>query len=262
MLILASCSNFQRMLKSSDMEAKYNAAVKYYDQKDYYHALQLFEELNTVFRGTAKAEQCYYYYCYSTYYVDDYQVAAYHFNNFVQSYPNSKYAQEMQFMHAYCYYLDSPLNSLDQTSTIDAIEKFQLFINKFPSSDRVPEANRLIDELRLKLETKAFNNAKLYYKIGEYKAAVVAFDNLLKDYPSGNYKEEAEFTSLKASYMYASNSIESKKNERFQATLDLYYRFVDNFPQSHYLREAERIFENVKEATGAAKTSSVAVPTP
>ena len=47
------------MMKSTDMEAKYNAAVKYYEKKDYYHALQLFEELITVYRGTSKAEQSY-----------------------------------------------------------------------------------------------------------------------------------------------------------------------------------------------------------
>ena len=188
------------MMKSTDMEAKYNAAVKYYEKKDYYHALQLFEELITVYRGTSKAEQSYFYYVYCTYYVDDFTMAAYHFNNFVQSYPNSSHAEEMQYMYAYCYYLDSPIPSLDQTSTIDAIDKFQIFINKFPESTRVADANKMMDELRAKLEEKTFNNAKLYYRTSDYNAAVVAFSNFQKDFPYSLYIEESMYLGLRASY--------------------------------------------------------------
>lgn len=244
--LFSSCSRYQKLLKSTDMEAKYTAAVKYYDKKDYYHALQLFEELTSVFKGTSRAEQTYYYYSYCTYYVDDYAMAAYHFNNFTQSYPNSKFAEEMQYMYAFCFYQDSPIYSLDQTSTLEAIEKFQLFINKFPKSSRVEEANKKIDELRLKLEMKEYNNAKLYYLTENYKAAYFAFDNLLKDYPSTIFKEEVLFLGLKSAYLYASNSIETKKKERFQTCNDRYYNLLDNFPQSRYLRDAEKIFEKVK----------------
>ncbi len=246
LLMLNSCSKFQQYMKSTDMEAKYEAAVKYYEKKDYYHALQLFEELISVYRGTSKAEKSYYYYTYCTYYVDDFTMAAYHFNNFVQSYPGSSYAEEMQFMYAYCYYLDSPISSLDQTSTNDAIEKFQLFINKFPESTKVADANKYIDELRLKLEEKAFNNAKLYFRTENYKAAVVSFSNLLKDYPYTIYKEESLFLSLKSSYLYAMNSVESKKTDRLKQAAEEYYKLVDNFPQSRYLRDAERILEDIQ----------------
>lgn len=235
------------------MESKYNAAVKYYEKKDYYHALQLFEELITVFRGTARAEQSYYYYTYCTYYVDDYAMAAYNFNNFIQSYPNSRYAEEMQFMYAYCYYQDSPSSSLDQSSTLEAIDKFQLFINKFPTSERVAEANKLIDELRLKLESKDFNNAKLYYRTEYYKAATVAFENLIREYPSTIYKEEALYLALRSAYLYAQNSVEAKQDERFQETIEQYYRLIDNFPESRYLRDAEKIFENSREAISTGK---------
>ncbi len=233
------------MMKSTDMEAKYDAAVKYYEKKDYYHALQLFEELISVYRGTSKAEQSYFYYTYCTYYVDDFTMAAYHFNNFVQSYPNSKHAEEMQYMYAYCFYLDSPIPSLDQTSTAEAIDKFQIFINKFPESTRVADANKMMDELRAKIEEKTFNNAKLYYRTSDYKAAVVAFANFQKDYPYSLYIEESMYLGLRASYEYASNSIDSKRVERLKASLEEYQKLVDNFSQSRYLRDAERIFENI-----------------
>jgi len=253
---ISSCSKFQQHMKSTDMEAKYKAAVNYYEKKDYYHALQLFEELISVYRGTSKAEMSYFYYTYCTYYVDDFTMAAYHFNNFVQSYPNSSHAEEMQYMYAYCFYLDSPISSLDQSSTIEAVDKFQIFINKFPQSAKVEEANKKIDELRLKLEEKTFNNAKLYYKTENYKAAVVAFANLLKDYPYTKFREESMYLSLRASYNYAMNSIDSKRLERLKAAQEEYYNLVDNFAQSRYLRDAERLFEQIsKELDSMSKTA-------
>lgn len=256
LLLLNSCSKFQRHMKSTDMEAKYEAAVKYYEKKDYYHALQLFEELITVFRGTSKAEKSYYYYTYCTFYVDDYIMAAYHFNNFVQSYPVSPFAEEMQYMYAYCYYLDSPISSLDQTSTVEAIDKFQLFINKYPTSSKVEESNKRIDELRQKLEEKAFANAKMFYHTENYKAAVISFANLLKDYPYTIYKEESLFLSLKSSYLFAMNSIDSKRVERMKLASEDYYKLVDNFPQSKYLREAENILDNIQKETSKKQSST------
>ena len=254
LLTLVSCSKFQRLTKNPDMEAKYQGAVKYYEKKDYYHALQLFEELISVYRGTAKAEDSYYYYSFCTYYVDDYQTAAYYFNNFVQTFPNSKHTEEAQYMYAYCYYLDSPISSLDQTSTLEAIEKFQLFINRYPQGEKVKEANERIDELRKKLEDKSFDIAKLYFDMEEYKASVVAFENLINNYPGTEYKEIALFTMLRAQYIYASKSVDTKKMERFKNTLDIYYKLVDNFPQSRYLRDAEKIFDDAKSAINKLDT--------
>jgi len=233
-------------MKSTDMNMKYEAAMKYYDKKKYYQALQLFEELISVFKGTARAEQTYYYYCKSYYATGEYQTAAYHLDNFTKTFPNSEHAEECQYLNAYCYYLDSPVYSLDQTSTTDAIKQFQLFVNKYPKSPRVEECNRLIDLLRLKLETKAFMNAKLYYKMEEYKSATIAFANVIKDFPNTQFKEECMFLAIKSSYKYAENSIESKKNKRYKDTIEQYYKLVDAFPESKYLRESESIFQDSK----------------
>ena len=251
--VISSCSKFQRVLKSTDMEAKFAAAVKYFDKKDYYHALQLFEELISVYRGTSKAEKSYYYYAYCTYHVDDFTMAAYHFNNFVQTFPTSANAEEMQYMYAYCFYLDSPVSSLDQTSTLEAIDKFQIFINRYPSSSRIDECNRKIDELRLKLEEKAYNNARTYHRTENHKAAVVAFANLIKDFPATQFKEEALYMSFRSAYQYARNSVDTKKNERYRSAVEEYLKLVDNFPQSKYLRAAESLYQDILKELGEAQ---------
>ena len=169
-LLISGCSKFSKIQKSTDMEAKYNAAVEYYEKKKYFQALQLFEELITVFRGTGKAEDTYFYYSQCYFETGEYTVAAYHFNNFYQTFPSSSKAEEALFKNAFCYYLDSPPSTLDQKNTLDAIRQFQLFINRFPKSEKVQQCNQLIDELRFKLETKDFNNARLYMRRSNNKA--------------------------------------------------------------------------------------------
>jgi outer membrane protein assembly factor BamD len=255
-VLVSSCGNYQRTLKGLDMKAKYETAVQLYNKQDYYRALQLFEELINVYKGTENAEMSYYYYTYCTYHVDDYIMAAYHFNSFITSYPNSKYAEEMQFMFAYCFYKDSPKSNLDQTNTLDAIEKFQLFINKYPQSAKVVEANQHIDELRLKLETKEFDIAKQFYRTENYKSAIFAFNNLLKNYPNSTYKEESYYLSLRSSYIYASKSVKTKQLERYKESLEHYYKLVDNFPQSKYLRESEKLYENAMSAISKQTSST------
>lgn len=246
LLGISSCSKFHKIQKSTDLEAKYNAAVKYYDAGSYYQALQLFEELVTLYRGTQKAENTYYYYCLCYYQTGEFTVAAYHFNNFVKTFPGSSRAEEAAFNNAMCYYLDSPVYSLDQTSTYDAINQFQLFINRYPKSNKVEECNTLIDELRFKLETKEFNTAKLYYKMGKFKAAVSAFKIVLKLYPSSNYKEECLYYIMQSSFSYAELSIKSKQSERYKNTIEAHNILLDTYPETKYAREAGKILDDCR----------------
>ncbi len=235
-------------MKSTNMEEKYNAAVAYYDNKDYQRAVGLFEEMIPYVRGTKRAEKVYYYYCYCNYYIEDYLTAATDFQNFAITFPNSEYAEECLYMHAYCYYLDSPIYSLDQENTVKAINEFQLFINKHPQSARVQKCNGIIDELRFKLESKDFEIAKQYFNLGDYKAASVAFKNVLADYPATHYKEEAMFLILKSNYLLAVNSVEKKKHERYNQTIATYTEVKDNFVSSKYIKEANDILDNCKKA--------------
>jgi outer membrane protein assembly factor BamD len=254
-LSVSSCSKYNRLLKSNDYELKYNKAIEYYEKQKYANALTLFEELITIYRGNEKGEKVMLYYAYCQYGLDDYILASYHFKNFVRTYPNSEHAEEAMYMNAYCYQLNSPESSLDQSNTISAIEEFQLFANMYPKSNRITECNANIDKLRLKLETKAFDNAKLYYNMGDYKSSIVAFENILKDYPDTRYRDEVSFMALKSNYLLAINSIEEKQLERLRGTVDVYYKFIDKFPKSQFINQAEQIYTACQK--GISKKSEV-----
>ena len=238
MLVFAGCSKYQRVLKSNDFEKKFDMAKVYYDNGKYQKAFPLFEELITVFRGTSKAEDVYYYYAYSNYKLGDFMLAGYHFDNFVRTFPRSERAEDAQFMNAKCFFLDSSDPSLDQASTKKAIDELQLFINKYPESPKVDECNDLMDRLRFKLETKAYNGAKLYYRLGEYKAAIFALRNTLAEFPDTRHREEISFLIVRSSFMLADNSIEEKKIERFNQTLRECDDFMERHPRSSDVKNA------------------------
>jgi outer membrane protein assembly factor BamD len=245
-VVFASCSKYQRVLKSNDFDKKFEMAELMYDNGKYQKAFPLFEELITVFRGTSRAEDVYYYYAYCNYHLGDYMLAGYHFDNFVRTFPRSIRAEDAQFMNAKCYFLDSPVPSLDQTSTYKAIDELQLFINKYPESEKVDECNDLIDRLRFKLETKSYNGAKLYYRLGEYKAAIFALRNTLADFPDTKFREEISFMILRSSFLLAENSVDRKKFERFENAIEECESFMERFPNTRNATEAQTIKENCK----------------
>jgi outer membrane protein assembly factor BamD len=245
--VLASCSKYQKLLKSADNDLKYEQAIKFYEKKDYYRALQLFDQLNAFLKGTEKAERIAYYYAYCYYNQNDFLMGNYYFKRFATSYPKSPYAEECAYMSAYCNYQESPRSSLDQTSTQDAIKELQLFINMYPASEKVAKANDLIDELRAKLEKKAYDIGMLYYKMLDYKAAIVTFRNIIKDFPDTPHRENLLYYILKSNYKYASKSIDIKRKERFTATIEAYNDLVSSFPKSQYLKEAHSMKEGASQ---------------
>jgi len=244
--VISSCSEYQKLLKSNDYEKKFEKAKMYYSKKDYPRTLTLLEELLSIYKGTSKAEEIYFLYSYCYYYQENYILAGFYFQDFARTYPNSAHNEEAEFMGAYCYYLDSPDFSLDQENTVKAIQELQLFINRHPASERINEANNLIDKLRYKLESKAFYNSRLYFDMGDYKAALISFGNALKDFPDTRYREEIMFIMLEASYLLATNSITEKKNERLQAAIENYHVFRNEFPSSKMMNEADKIFNDTK----------------
>ena len=237
------CGEYQKVLKSDDFNYKYAKAVSYYEDSDFNRALPLFSELSNVLMGTSKMESVSYYYAYCHYSTGDYLMASYLFKMYSNNYPKSRHAEECSYMSAYCYYLETPNYSLDATNNYKAIKELQSFINEYPESDRVVECNSLIDELRSKLSRKSFENAKQYYITENYKAAIIALDNVLIDFPSFTNREEVYYLIVNSSYLLAINSISNKMEERLQATLDSYEQFKDNYANSDYIIELEDVYD-------------------
>lgn len=246
---IAGCkSKYEKLRASNDTAKKYREAIKFYDNKNYSKALPLFDDLITKYRGTAEAEDLSYYYAYTHYKLKDYTTARYHFKTFADTYASSPKAEECRFMAAYCFYLESPIYSLDQDNTLKAMDALQLFINLHPKSERVPEASKLIANLRSKLEQKSYENAKLFLDIGDYKSAVIAFRNSERDFPDTKYAEEMQFLTVKAQALYAGASLETKQEGRYNEAIQLANEFAVNYPASKYLKETEQIRKNSEKA--------------
>lgn len=231
---MLGCNDFSRLQKSTDLNKKYDAAVEYYNKEDYVKAQLLFDELYSVLRSTDKAENVAYYLAYSNFKLGDYIMASYLFRNYFRTYPTSARASECLYMSAYCHYMVSPPWSLDQQDTYSAIEEFQYFIQMFPTdTGRIHECNKLVDVLHRKLEKKAYMNAKMYYDIEDYKAAITAFNQLLHDYPDTKYREDCVFYIVEAKYYLAENSIAVKQEERVKDAIAA----CDNFLQAYKVSE-------------------------
>ena len=245
-LMLNSCGEYQKILKSDDYNYKYTKAVAYYEAEDFNRAMPLFNELSTVLKGTARMQEVSYYFAYCHYSNGDYLMAAYLFKSYTQNYPSNKHTEECAYMGAYCYYLEAPSYSLDATNTKKAIKELQVFVDRYQSSSRVEECNILIDELRGKLSAKAFENAKQYFITSNYKSAIIALDNVLIDFPSYMNREEVHCLIVKSTYLLAINSISTKVEERLKATLDAYAQFEDNYPESDLLKDLESTYNKTQ----------------
>ncbi len=254
--VITSCSEFRKVQKSNDWQVKYDAAYEYYKDKDYYKAITLYEEILPIIRGKKVAEEANFYYAYAHFHDKQYILSAHYFKQFFEVYSRSDYAMEAQYMYAYSLYMQSPISSLDQSSTYESIAAMQTFLNKYPYSEYAKNANEIIDKLQVKLETKAANNARQYHTLRRYKSALVAFKNFKTDYPDSKYLEEICFLEIDAQFQLAKQSVVSKQQERYQNTVDLYLKFIDKYENSKYLKEAENHYEASVEALRKFKTNN------
>lgn len=242
---------YNKILKNGTPDEKLTSAKKYYNKGDYNRALPLLDDLLGSFRKKPEAEDIYYYYAYTHYGLGDFLMASYNFRNFTDNYPRSKYTEECAFMAVKCEYHQTLPYYLDQTNTKKAIDKIQIFINKYPTSKYVADGNLLIDELRGKLHKKAYSNAMLYYKMENYKSAIVAFKNAVADYPDIPQKEEVEFLVVKSAYLYAKQSFQSTQLERYYITVEEGEAFLENtISNQEYKKDVMEMIENAnKEIT-------------
>ncbi|MEI8278185.1 MAG: outer membrane protein assembly factor BamD [Bacteroidota bacterium] len=241
-VLLSSCGNYEKVLKSHDVNFKLTKANEYYDKKEYLKANQLYEKLVPIMRNTRNYEQLYYRWSYSFYYMKDYLSASYHFKNFVEFFPMSKDADECEFMHGVSLFKMSPKYSLDQTNTEKALETLQSYVNTHPNSKRIKDANTYIDAGRAKLEMKQADAAKLYFNINQFKASGIAYKSVLRNFPESASSDFYQFMIIKSFYNYGKASVLEKQEERFAIALNAYHELVEGYPKSKYLHEAEKLY--------------------
>ena len=237
--LLVSCGEYQKTLKSDDIAKKFKLGTELYDAGKWNKAHRLFAQIVPNYRGKPQAEKLMYMYSMCSYKMEDYYIAGYQFERFKDAYPNSEKAEEAFFLSAKSYYHLSPRYSKEQKETKEAIEKLQLFINQYPSSQYLAESNQLVKELDFKLEKKSFEIAKQYNKIRDYKASVKSYNNFLLEFPGTSLRKDAMYGRFEAAYNLAINSIESRKDERIESAISYYDTFKKAYPESEFLVEAE-----------------------
>ncbi len=246
--LLTSCGEYGKLVKGTDFDAKYRAAVGYYEEKSYSRAIQLFENLILHYHGKEHAEDISWYYGMSLLAERDYYSAGYQFRTFYKRYPYSERAEEALYLAADCKYHESPDYYLDQRLTKEAIEAYESFVDRYPNSIHIPEINTHLDELRGKLMRKDYEIAYGYYLTENYHAAYVSLQDFLDNYPDTPYKEQAMFYMLASGYEYGINSQEMKMRERLQQVVNDFDRFNTSFHDSKYLSQAQTYYSKAKAA--------------
>jgi outer membrane protein assembly factor BamD len=243
--LLVGCkTEFEKIRTSGDAPLLFKKANEYFDNGQYQKALSFYELIIPSYRGSKELEKIQFNYAKCEFNLRNYILAAYNFNLFSSTFPNSELREESEYMAAFCNYKMSPGYRLDQESTAKAIEGFEQFVTQFPESSRVKECNNQIDFLRKKLEAKIFEEGQLYYNLKRYQSAITVFDNLLKDYPETKDAEQVRFMILKSTYEYAINSIEEKQKLRFEIVLEKYQDFIAKFPNSKLKKDALVYYKN------------------
>ncbi len=241
----SSCkSEFEKIRGSGDTELMFKKAFEFYKAEEYLRAQALFELIIPAYRGRPELERVYFTYSDTYYKVGKYVMANYYYKNFATTFPTSSLKEEAEFMAAYSNYMMSPTYRLDQSYTDKAIEEFQSFVNTYPTSERVKECNRLIDQMRLKLEKKAFEEGVLYYNIKQYQAATVSLDNLLRDFPETANAEQVRFLMAKAAFELAENSVYEKQEERYRKTVGYAKDYLVKFKDSDNRKEVKSIHDS------------------
>ncbi|WP_299050567.1 outer membrane protein assembly factor BamD [uncultured Polaribacter sp.] len=251
LVLLSSCGEYQKVLNKGTVEEQYKLAVKMYETKKYAKALRLFEKITPSYRGKPQMERIAFMVAQSNFNEKSYALSGYYFDRFTKNYTKSSKKEEAAYLSAYSYKLASPSFSLDPTDTNKALEAFQNFINTYPNSDKIEEANNHYKDLRYKLQRKYFEIAKTYYKTADYdlrnyKAAIQAFDNLLADYLGSEFKEEALFYRLKAAHDFVLKSTVRRKPERADDAIEAYDKLKRNFPESQFMKEADEMLATLQ----------------
>ena len=257
-MTLGSCkSQFELLLNSNDVDAKYDAAFEYFNNKKYSKAASLFESLSVLTNGTEKDDTVRYYWGLSNYMFKDYYTAETNFEQFVASYPRSPFSSVARYLRLDCLNRQTLRYELDQTPTYKAINEISSYILEFPDNTHMRECRDMLVDLNERLDKKAYESAKLYYKMEDYLASRVAFKNVLKDDAENMYREDILYYIAMSSYKYAYQSVPAKQKERYLSFIDDYLNFIGELPDSHYRKELDSIYKKAQKAIGRHSASDV-----
>lgn len=254
-LILSSCNSYNKLLKSTDYDYKYEAAKEFYTAGQYTKSYQLLEELVMVLKGSDRGEESLFMLGMCYYNLKDYETTSMYLDRYVKSYPKGEYTELARFYSGKASYMQSPDPRLDQSSTYASLSQLQDFLDFHPYSDKREEVTDMIYDLQNRLVQKEFDSAKLYYNLGSYtgnciyggsnyEACIITADNALKTYPYTRMREDLYMMILRSRYQLAQKSVEEKSEDRYRQTIDEYYGFKNEFPDSKYTKEADQIFKN------------------
>ncbi len=246
-LATVSCkSQFELLLNSNDVDAKYEAAFQYFNEGKYSKAATLFESMAVLTNGTERDDTVRYYWGLSNYKFKDYYTAETNFEKFIENYPRSPFASDARYLRIDCLYRQTLRYELDQAPTYKAMSAISEYILEYPENEHMKECKDMLEELNARLDRKAYEAAKLYYKMEDYKASRVAFRNVLKDDAENMYREDILYYIAMSSYKYAHMSVPEKRRERYLVFIDDYLNFVGELPDSHYRKELDALYQKVQ----------------
>lgn len=245
-LAAVSCSGYTKLLKSGDHEVKYKKAIQYYDAGKYTRTIALLEDINNIYVNTNREDTILYYLGAAHYKQGNFDASGEIFNDFRRRFGRSPYLEDAEYMYAKGYYLLSPPSNRDNTATLQAIMAINEYLNRYPNSVKKEALIKNIEELKLKLCEKSYQNARLYYNIGYYNSAVVALKGALEEYPDTHRREDLAYLIVAAQYEYARNSVPAKQRERYLNMQDAYYSFTAEFPQSKHRKDVDKMQEEAK----------------
>ncbi len=259
--MMSGCGkSMTKLLKNPDAAYKLRMAEQFFAKKSYVKAQQVYEDIMPFYKTSKEFEDIYYKYAYCAYNLYDFMNAENLFKSYLEIFPTSARAEEIDYMRAYCFYKQSPKASLDQTNTLKAMGMMQTFINTHPASPRNKEASEIVDLCRAKLETKDFLSAQLYYDLGQFRAAGVAFTALLNSFPESVRADEYKLMVIKSYFQFAEMSIEEKRVERFEQVVNECYEFTDRYPDSKFRKDVETFLDKSQNNIKSLQNEQVKTP--
>ncbi len=250
LMLLASCGEYYKVQKSTDVAERYSFAKKSYNQKKYSRTISLLEDILSRLAPTAEGPQSTYLMANSHYELGHDMEAATFFQRYYNSYPKSPRTEEARYKAGYCLYKASPEARLDQTATYSAIKELQAYLDNYPEGEHKDEVIGMLFRLQDKLAYKQFLAAELYYNLGlylgnNYRSCVITAQNALKDFPHCKYKEDLIFLILKAKTKVAELSVLNKQQERVRTAIDQYYIYLNSFPRGRFIKKAQHLYDKL-----------------